>query len=123
MTVIVKICWLALAALHLMPAGVLISQALVERLYSVDPSGDIGLLLRHRGALFLGVVIACAWAIWEPGTRRMVVVLVTSSMVSFLWLYFRAGCPTGALRTIAYADLVGLIPLFVVAYNAWFNAD
>jgi hypothetical protein len=46
-------------------------------------------------------------------------VVVAISVVSFLWLYFRAGMPSGPLKTIALVDLVGLAPLLLVVWSAW----
>jgi hypothetical protein len=46
-------------------------------------------------------------------------VVVAISVISFLWLYLRAGMPSGPLKTIALVDLVGLAPLFFVIWSAW----
>lgn len=115
----VNICWFSLAVLHVVPAAVLFSPQLLARLYAIDPAGDLALLLRHRGALFLGVAAACAWALVDPGSRRLASALVASSMVSFLGLYVAAGQPSGALETVARLDLAGLVPLLVVLQGAW----
>ena len=123
MTVIVNICWVALAALHVMPSAAAFSPGLIARLYGVDPAGDVALLLRHRGALFVGVIVACAWALLDAHSRRLASVLVALSMVSFLLMYVAAGRRGGALDTIARADLVGLLPLLVVLYSSWRPQD
>ena len=102
-----------------MPAATLFSPGLVSRLYAVDPTGDLGLLLRHRGALFLAVVVACIWAFADARVRRLSSVLVALSMGSFLLLYVIAGRPAGALETVARLDLIGLLPLLVVLHGSW----
>jgi len=112
-------CWLALAALHFVPGLVLFSQTLTARLYGVEPTGPVALLLRHRGAFFLGVVCVCIWGLIDASSRRLASALVAWSMVSFLWLYVGAGRPEGALEKIARLDLLGLIPLGVVLHSAW----
>jgi hypothetical protein len=114
--------WLALALIHLMPALVLVVPSLIERLYGVPPTGDVGLLLVHRGALFLAVLAVSAYAAIAPDARRAASLVAGISMVSFLLLYARAGLPPGSLRTIAVADLIGLVPLAIVIWNAWGQA-
>lgn len=115
----VKTSWLVLACLHVMPAAVLFSPRLTARLYAVDPMGDVALLLRHRGAMFLGVLVACTWALFDVSSRRLASAVVTLSMASFLLLYLVAGRPEGALKVIAQMDLVGLVPLVVVLHGTW----
>ena len=119
MEIVVKISWALLGVLHVMPSLVLFSPGLVEKLYSVDPSGDVGILLTHRAAMFFTVVVVSVFAIFDPSTRRLASLVVAISMTGFLIVYARAGMPTGALRSIAIADLVGLLPLFIVLFAAW----
>lgn len=119
MTILVNLCWVALAVLHVMPSAVAFSPGLLARLYAVDPGGDVALLLRHRGAMFLGVVVASAWALLDAHSRRLAAAVVAMSMVSFLALYFGGGRRDGALESIARLDLIGLVPLLVVLYSAW----
>lgn len=114
-----KCAWLALAAVHAAPAAVLFAPSLVQSLYGVSPDGAAGVLLIHRGALFLALVVACVLAAFDPAARRVGSVVVAISVVGFLLVYARAGMPAGALRTIAHVDLAGLVPLAFVAYHAW----
>lgn len=114
-----RIGWALLAGLHLMPALPLFAPALVERLYGVDPAGEAGVLLIHRGALFFAVLVAALMAIWSQEARRVASLVVALSMVGFLVVYARAGAPAGPLRKIAMADLLGLVPLAWVAWEAW----
>lgn len=114
-----KIAWACLALLHMMPALIVFSPALVEKVYGASPSGDIGILLVHRGALFLAVCLAAVFALFDPSSRRLASVVLIVSMIGFLLVYLRAGWPSGELRKIAHADLVGLFPLAWVGFQAW----
>ena len=119
MSIVINVCWVALAALHVMPSISAFAPTLIARLYGVDPGGDVALLLRHRAALFLGVIVSCGWALLDPHSRRLASALVAVSMGSFLLLYLGAGRREGALEVIARWDLIGLLPLLVVLYAAW----
>jgi len=87
----------------------------------VAPEGEIGVLLVHRAALFVTVFAASIYALFDPSVRKLAAVVAAISMLSFLFVYFRAGMPVGGLRTIAVVDLVGIIPLAVVAYSAFLS--
>ena len=114
-----KIAWLALAAVHGSPATVLFWPSLVQRLYGVSPEGPAGLLLSHRGATFLAVVVAAVWAAFDPPVRRMSTVLVGICVLGYLLVYVRAGMPEGPLRTVAAVDALAVAPLLLVAWSAW----
>lgn len=116
---LVSACWLLLAAVHVSPAAVLLAPNLTERLYGVSPSGSVGLLIIHRGALFLAVVLACAYAAMVPEGRRTATIVAGVSMLAFLVLYASSGFPAGPLRTVALVDALGLLPLAIVIWNAW----
>jgi hypothetical protein len=113
----VAVCWALLALIHVPPALALFRPALITRLYGVAPGSQTFLLLHHRAALFLVVVILCLWAMLRPEVRGLAAVAVAVSMVSFLLLWRAAGSPM-ALRSIALTDLIGLLPLAVVALAA-----
>ena len=119
MEILVKVAWLALALAHAAPAAVFFAPALVEKLYGVSASGETGLLLVHRGALFLAVVAVSSLAALDPGSRRAAGIIVTISVLGFLFVYARAGMPGGALRTVALVDVLALAPLALVSYDAW----
>jgi hypothetical protein len=119
---IVRMAWLLLLAVHLMPALVLFRPALVERLYEASPGGTVGTLLIHCGALFFGIVVMCVWACFSPPVRRLASVVVGLSVLSFLVLHLRAGSPF-PLRTIAIANSLALVPLLVVLADAWSLTD
>ena len=118
MELVVRLAWLALAALHLPPAAVGLLPRLAERLYGVAPGGDLGVLIAHRGILFAGVAAAALTAAFHVPSRRMAVIVVGLSVAGFLATYARAGMPEG-LRSIALADLVALVPLTLVAFTAF----
>lgn len=119
MELLVRLSWGALALIHAAPAAVVFAPTLIRRLYGADPAGDVGLLLVHRGAMFLAVVAVCLYAAFEPGARRTAGLVTAISILSFLGLYVRAGLPSGALRSIALADVVALVPLGLVLWAAW----
>jgi len=114
-----KIAWGALALVHVLPALVLFKPSLTEQLYGLSPTGDVGLLIVHRGGLFLAVIVACFIAIAEPPVRRAISGIVAISVVGFLFVYVRGAMPEGALRTIAIADCIALAPLAFVTLQAW----
>ncbi|HYE00909.1 MAG TPA: hypothetical protein VEH84_16115 [Alphaproteobacteria bacterium] len=116
---LVKGAWIVLAAIHVFPAAVLVAPELTTRLYGVEADGPAGLLLVHRGALFLAVVAAALFAAFDPAARRACSVVVGISVLGFLAVYVRAGLPAGALRPIAVADTAALLPLALAAMSAW----
>lgn len=118
MEMTVKIAWLLLAAIHVLPALPVFDPGAIRRLYGLDPAGPLGLLLTHRGALFLAVLLVALLAAVDPGSRRAALLVTAVSMIGFLLLYLRAGAPSGPLRTIALVDLAGLLPLAVVTLDA-----
>jgi hypothetical protein len=113
-----KALWLVLAAIHFLPALAFFRPATLTTLYGVAADDQLYLLMQHRAALFLAVFVACLWAAFMPEGRKLAVVIVAVSMLSFLVLYAMAGAPEG-LRTIAIADLVGLPALAGVAWFAF----
>lgn len=119
MEIATKIAWLLLALVHVSPAAVLFRPGLLERLYGASPEGPSGLLLTHRGATFLAIVVAAIWAAFDPSVRRLCSVAVAIAVLSYLILYLRAGAPEGPLRTVAAVDAFALVPLLLVAWSAW----
>jgi hypothetical protein len=65
----VNAAWMILALIHLAPAAVLGRPDLIPSPYGVQASGDVGVLLVHRGALFLAVAAVCLYAASESGGR------------------------------------------------------
>ena len=114
-----RTAWIALAVIHVSPAAVLVAPGLVRHLYAVEPTGPAGVLIVHRGALFLAIVALALWASLDPAVRRAASVAVAISVIGFLFVYARAGLADGALRTIAIADAAALLPLAWVGWKAW----
>jgi hypothetical protein len=116
---VAKIAWALLALAHAPPALAFFRPSLIERLYGTSPDGELGLLLTHRAALFLAVAAAAVYALLVPDARRLASIMLAISMISFLYLYWRAGMPAGSLRTNALVDLAAIPPLLVAAWLAW----
>jgi hypothetical protein len=114
-----KLAWALLALIHASPAAVLFKPTVVQRLYGVEPQGTLGVLLTHRGALFLAIVVACLFGVLDPGARRAASAVVAISVVGFLAVYALGGTPAGPLRTVAVVDAVALLPLLWVVVMAW----
>lgn len=114
-----QLAWLALAAVHLPPTLPLVRPALLERLYGVQPSGDLALLLTHRAGLFAVLVVLSILAALDPGARRAASVSLALSVLGFLALYAAAGFPAGPLRRVALVDAAALAPLAWVLRAAW----
>lgn len=119
MELTIRVAWGALALIHASPAAVLFAPGLIRSLYGVDGRGDLGVLLTHRGGLFLAVVAVCLLALVDPGARRAASLVTAVSVVSFLAVYALAGLPAGPLQVVAWADLLALAPLALVASAAW----
>lgn len=116
-----KVCYAAIALIHLQPASLLLRPQALRALYQVDSKGAVLTLLHHRAALFVIVVIACLWAMVDPASRRLAVTVIATSMISFLAIYWRAGAPV-ELKRIALADAVGLPFLAAAAWLAFSRA-
>ena len=115
MTVAVRIAWTALAAIHLLPALGLVSTTLRNRLYGIDPTGDMAILLAHRALIFAAIVTASLAAAAFDAIRPATALAVSISVVGFLVVYAVGGMPTGALRQVALVDCAAL-PLLVVVW-------
>jgi hypothetical protein len=118
MIIIERLCYAILALIHIMPASMLLRPGAIGQLYKIDASGPLLALLHHRAALFAIVVIACLWAMVDPATRRLSVVVIATSMLSFLAIYWHAGSPP-ALKCFALADLAGLPFLAFAIWRAF----
>lgn len=112
------ICWLLVGLVHLAPALALFRPTLITRLYGAAPDSPLFLLMHHRAALFFAVFIACIWAAFDPGGRKLATLLAAISMLGFLFLYVTYGRPA-ALGTIALVDLIGLVPLAWAGWRAF----
>lgn len=115
----ITLAWLALALIHTPPALAAFSPALCKRMYGVEEGGALGLILAHRGVLFLAVAAACVFAAIDAPARPLASIVAGISVLGFLAGYVLAGHPK-RLRAIALTDAVGLIPLGAVIADAWF---
>lgn len=113
-----RIAWLLLALVHAAPAISFFWPSMLTRLYGVNTGDALFLLIHHRAALFLTIFVICIWCAISTAPRRLGVVAVAISMLSFLLLYFTSGSPE-ALRTIAIADLIGIPALLYATWQAF----
>ena len=113
-----QLSWTVLAIIHAIPAFAFVQPSALTRLYGIESGSQIFLLMRHRAALFLGVLLACIWAIRDVDARQLACAIVSLSMLSFLWLFWSAGYPK-SLRAIAIADAAGLPFLLIVLMGSF----
>ncbi|SIN88749.1 hypothetical protein SAMN02745824_2173 [Parasphingorhabdus marina DSM 22363] len=114
-----RISWLVLGVLiHLPPFLAFLRPSLLTSLYDVGRDDPGFALLHHRAALFGLVVLACVWATFDPGVRKLAVLLTALSMASFLIIYLAYGQPL-SLQTIALVDAAGLPFLAYVGWKAF----
>lgn len=112
------ISWLALAAIHALPALAFFRPATLTTLYRLEASNPLFLLMHHRAALFVAVFVLCVWSAFDSQPRRAAVAVTAMSMLSFLLLYCMDGSPK-PLKTIAMVDLIGLPFLAFIAWKAF----
>lgn len=115
---LITLAWLALVLVHTPPALATFSPQMRKRMYGVDDAGPLGVILVHRGVLFLAVVAACVFAAFDTKARLAAALVTSISVLGFLIAYALAGAPK-RLRTIALVDAVAVIPLAVVIVDAW----
>jgi hypothetical protein len=113
-----RLAWIVLALVHVTPALALIAPSLLTRLYGIEASDPLYLLIHHRAALFLAVLVACLWCAIDPVPRKLGVAVVAISMVSFIALYIANSSPP-LLKQIFIADLIGLPALAYVGWKAF----
>lgn len=114
-----RLSWWVLASIHLIPASVLLRPTWLQELYGVPASGELGLLLVHRAALFLAIAALCAYAALQPGAQRAASLGTAISVLGFLLVYACAGFPAGGLRKIAIVDAAAVAPLLWVLWASW----
>ena len=68
MELITKLAWALLALIHLSPAAVFFLPDLTKKLYGIDANGDLGVLITHRGALFLAIFAAIDALVGDTNT-------------------------------------------------------
>lgn len=114
----VTLAWLALVLVHTPPALATFSPQMRKRMYGVDDNGPLGLILAHRGVLFLAVASACALAAFNAEARVAAALVTSISVLGFLTAYALYGSPK-RLRTIAVVDAAALLPLAVALFDVW----
>ena len=112
-----RLSWGLLAAGHALPAAGLLVPGLASSLYDVEPDTTTRVLLQHRGALFVAVVGACAWAAADSRARRPALALTALSVGSFLAVWSAQGADDG-LQRVAVVDALLLAPLAHLAVLA-----
>jgi len=117
--VLVALAWLALVLVHTPPALATVLPALRRRMYGVEETAQLGVILVHRGVLFVAVAVVCVYAAFTPEARRAAALVAAISVVGFLLAYAAAKAPKGPLRPIAIADAIALAPLALVVIDAW----
>lgn len=115
MMLLIRLAWLALAAIHLLPAFGLISSAVRLRLYGVEPTGTMAILLSHRALIFAAIVLVSLTAAAVQAVRPGAAFAVSVSVVSFLIAYALGGLPAGALRQVALVDCAA-VPLLILVW-------
>jgi len=117
----VEASWVALALIHAPPSAATFLPGLRRRLYGgVDETGPLRLILIHRGALFLAVFAACAFAVFNASARELASIVVSISVVGFLLIYLStAPASRRPLRNVAIVDAIGLAPLAYVLFETW----
>lgn len=116
---LIVVPWLALALVHMPPALAAFLPALRQRMYGVDETPQLAVILAHRGILFLAVAAVSAYAAFDPEARRAAAIVAAISVVGFLLIYAAARLPKGPLRFVAIADCAALLPLAGVSADAW----
>lgn len=115
---LVTFAWLALVLVHAPPALATFSPQMRKRMYGVDDGGPLGLILAHRGVLFLAVASVCVLAAFNAEARLTAALVTSISVIGFLIGYGLGGAPK-RLRTIAVVDAIALIPLAIVLFDVW----
>lgn len=115
---LITFAWLALVLVHAPPALATFSANLRQRMYGVDESGPLGVILIHRGVLFLAVACVSAVAAFNAEARVAAMLVTSISLLGFLTVYAAAGAPK-RLRTIAIVDAIALIPLAIAGADVW----
>lgn len=107
-------CFSFLALIQLLPAAAAIAPSQLARLYGIEATDrTLITLLQHRAVLLGTVGFAFLAAVFRPAEAIAwhAVLLGTASMVSFLAIALINKQFGGALRKIAIADALGLVPL------------
>ncbi len=117
---LVKLCLLVVAVIHLLPLAGLFGVERLRDLYGITlDSPSAILLMQHRAVLFglLGSVLLLAIA-W-PVIRPVALAAAWISVVSFIVLAFLGGPVNEQVQRVLYADYVALACLVVIAIHSF----
>jgi hypothetical protein len=110
----IRLVFLAVAAVHLLPATGVLGRPVLERAYGIVlTSPDLLVLLQHRALLFALLGLASGVAAWQPAWRIPVGVAALVSMAGFVLV--AGATPHGvAIQRVVWVD-AALLPLLLVA--------
>lgn len=113
----VRLVFIAVSAIHLLPASGLLGQRVLERAYGVVLSSpDLMVLMQHRALMFALLGVASGLAAWQPAWRLPVGLAALVSMAGFVLIAWAT--PHGAaIQRVVWVD-AALLPLLLVAM-AW----
>lgn len=110
--------WLLVALIHTPPAIAAFSPKLRVRMYRVEETPSLGVILAHRGVLFLAVAATCVFAALDANARQLATIVAGVSVFGFLIVYAAARFPK-SLRSIALMDVIAAIALILAGLDAW----
>ena len=113
-------CLTLAGIIHLFPLPGVLGAGQLTRLYGVsadDP--NLGILLRHRAALFglLGALLIAA--AFRPDLRAVALIAGLVSTVSFLVIAWGVGGYNVQVARVVVADLLAVVLLLVAAGIEW----
>ncbi len=110
----VRLVFLAIGVIHLLPATGVVGQRVLERAYGVAlTSPDLVVLMQHRALMFALLGVASAVAACQPALRVPVGIAALASMLGFVLI--AGATPHGAaIQRVVWVD-AALLPLLLVA--------
>lgn len=110
----VRLVFLAVGVIHLLPATGVLGQRVLERAYGVAlTSPDLVVLMQHRALMFTLLGVASAVAACQPAWRLPVGIAALVSMLGFVLI--AGATPHGvAIQRVVWVD-AALLPLLLVA--------
>ena len=117
MALIVAVSWALLALIHILPAIAFFRPSLISKLYALEADSPLFALMHHRAALFIIVFAIAILAVINIPIRPIACSVLGFSMLSFIYIYHKNGKPM-QLEKIYKADIIGLLPLLVVCFDA-----
>ena len=113
---LVRVLFVLVGAIHLLPALGVFSVLRLEKGYGVQlGTADLQLLMRHRAALFAVVAAVLMVAAFHPPLRMAAWWIGMFSMGSYVVLAFMASGLGQPLVRVAWADVFGMALLVLAA--------